>query len=59
MIEVIALRDSLMNELNAGVFDLVSWQACAQMARDSGCENIAAQVDRYTAHYSGASAALD
>lgn len=50
--EVIALRNALMIELNAGFYDSTSWDALYIMARDAGCDAIADQVEGYIKHYS-------
>jgi hypothetical protein len=46
------MKSVLMNELNSGYFDEISWKACSIMAKDAGCDCIAAQLDRYIEHYS-------
>jgi hypothetical protein len=51
LFEVIAVRDLLMRELNAGLWDGESWDALYIMARDNGCSEIARQVMRYIEHY--------
>ena len=51
MSEIISMRDALMAELNLGIFDQVSWEATALLARENGCDNIAAQIERYIDHY--------
>lgn len=51
MSEIIAMRNVLMNELNAGFFDRDSWSATALLARENKCECIAAQMERYIEHY--------
>lgn len=53
LFEVIAVRDLLMRELNAGLWDGESWDALYCMARDGGCTEIARQVMRYIEHYGG------
>ncbi len=53
LFEVIAVRDLLMRELNAGLWDGESWDALYIMARDNGCPEIARQVARYIEHYGG------
>lgn len=52
MTEFLSLRETLMRELNAGYFDLISWQACAIVARELGCFSIQAQIEKYIKHYS-------
>ena len=54
LFEVIAVRDLLIRELNAGLWDGESWDALYIMARDNGCPEIARQVARYIEHYGGA-----
>jgi len=51
LFEVIAVRDLLIRELNAGLWDGESWDALYIMARDNGCPEIARQVMRYIEHY--------
>lgn len=53
LFEVIFIRNQLMGELNAGVWDGESWEALYVMARDAGCVEIARQVRRYIEHYGG------
>ena len=50
--EVITIRDTLIHELDAGLFDGEAWDALYIMARDNGCTEIARQVARYIEHYS-------
>jgi len=52
MDEIVAMRNVLMAELNAGYFDSISWMATARLARESNCPAIAAQMERYIEHYS-------
>jgi len=54
LFEVIAVRNLLIRELNAGYFDGEGWDALYIMARDNGCSEIARQVMRYIEHYGGA-----
>ncbi len=51
LFDVIAVRDLLMRELNAGMWDELAWQALYVMARDNGCPAIAGQVKRYIEQY--------
>jgi len=53
LFEVIAVRNLLMRELNAGLWDGESWDALYCMARDGGCTEIARQVARYIERYGG------
>ena len=51
MDELISLRNMLMNELNGGYFDSVSWEAAVIMATDLNCLSIQAQLQRYIDNY--------
>lgn len=51
LFEIISIRNSLMRELNAGLWDGESWDVLYIMARDSGCTEIARQIARYIEHY--------
>ena len=54
LFEVIMVRNLLIRELNAGLWDGESWDALYIMARDNDCPEIARQVARYIEHYGGA-----
>ena len=53
MSELIELRNTLMHELDGGLFDLDAWTGAAAWAEMMGCLSIKAQLDRYIKHYSG------
>ena len=53
MSELIELRNTLMQELDGGVFDLDAWNGAAAGAEMMGCLCIMAQLARYINHYSG------
>ena len=53
MSELIELRNTLMQELDGGVFDLDAWSGAARWAEMLGCDCIRAQLVRYIKHYSG------
>ena len=51
LFEVIAVRNLLMRELNAGFYDGEACDALYVMARDNDCPEIARQVARYIERY--------
>lgn len=54
MTELIALRNTLMCELDGGIFDLDAWAGAARWAEMMDCLCIKAQLERYIAHYASA-----
>lgn len=52
MTELIEYRNRLMRELDAGFFDIESWEVCAKWAEIIDCLCIKSQVERYIDFYS-------